>query len=169
MMNWTWFHKLGSPKWFYEISGPLAALVRRGGGAADRHRLRLGLAFAPPDYQQGNSFRIIYIHVPAASLAQSLLRHAGRGRCRRADLEDEDRRRGGAVRRSHRRLDDLRRAAYRGRMGQADLGRLVGLGRSLTAMLILLFLYFGIIAPARRSVTATARPRPVPYWPSSAW
>lgn len=19
-MNWTWFHKLGSPKWFYEIS-----------------------------------------------------------------------------------------------------------------------------------------------------
>ena len=20
-MNWTWFHKLGSPKWFYEISG----------------------------------------------------------------------------------------------------------------------------------------------------
>ena len=20
-MSWTWFHKLGSPKWFYEISG----------------------------------------------------------------------------------------------------------------------------------------------------
>ena len=19
-MNWTWFHKLGSPKWFYQIS-----------------------------------------------------------------------------------------------------------------------------------------------------
>ncbi len=30
-----------------------------------------GLAFAPADYQQGNSFRIIYIHVPAAILAQS--------------------------------------------------------------------------------------------------
>jgi heme exporter protein C len=30
-----------------------------------------GLAFAPADYQQGNSFRIIYIHVPAAFLAQS--------------------------------------------------------------------------------------------------
>ncbi len=25
-----------------------------------------GLLFSPPDYQQGNSFRIIYIHVPAA-------------------------------------------------------------------------------------------------------
>lgn len=30
-----------------------------------------GLAFAPEDYQQGNSFRIIYIHVPSAILAQS--------------------------------------------------------------------------------------------------
>ncbi|MFA0252774.1 cytochrome c biogenesis protein CcsA, partial [Vibrio sp. 10N.261.45.A4] len=25
-----------------------------------------GLAFAPSDYQQGDSFRIIYIHVPSA-------------------------------------------------------------------------------------------------------
>lgn len=30
-----------------------------------------GLVFAPEDYQQGNSFRIIYIHVPSAILAQS--------------------------------------------------------------------------------------------------
>ena len=30
-----------------------------------------GLAFAPKDYLQGNSYRIIYIHVPAAFLAQS--------------------------------------------------------------------------------------------------
>ncbi len=30
-----------------------------------------GLAIAPADYQQGNSFRIIYIHVPSAMLAQS--------------------------------------------------------------------------------------------------
>src|SRR5476651_2835800 len=70
-MNWTWFHKLGSPKWFYGISGKLlpwlsvAALLLIGVGVV------WGLAFAPPDYQQGNSFRIIYIHVPAAMLAQS--------------------------------------------------------------------------------------------------
>ncbi|KFC50247.1 heme ABC transporter permease, partial [Halomonas sp. SUBG004] len=31
-----------------------------------------GLVFAPADYQQGNSFRIIYVHVPAAFLAQSI-------------------------------------------------------------------------------------------------
>lgn len=29
------------------------------------------LVFAPEDYQQGNSFRIMYVHVPAAILAQS--------------------------------------------------------------------------------------------------
>jgi len=31
-----------------------------------------GLAIAPPDYLQGNSYRIIFIHVPAASLALSI-------------------------------------------------------------------------------------------------
>ncbi|MFX4228906.1 MAG: cytochrome c biogenesis protein CcsA [Porticoccaceae bacterium] len=31
-----------------------------------------GLAFAPPDHQQGNSFRIFYIHLPSAILAQSV-------------------------------------------------------------------------------------------------
>lgn len=31
-----------------------------------------GLAFAPKDYLQGNSYRIIFIHVPAAFLAQSV-------------------------------------------------------------------------------------------------
>jgi heme exporter protein C len=30
-----------------------------------------GLAIAPPDYQQGNAFRIMYIHVPASILAES--------------------------------------------------------------------------------------------------
>ncbi|GLR63893.1 heme exporter protein C [Marinospirillum insulare] len=34
--------------------------------------LVLGLAYAPMDYQQGNSFRIMYVHVPAAFLAQSV-------------------------------------------------------------------------------------------------
>ncbi len=31
-----------------------------------------GLAFAPPDYLQGNSYRIIFIHVPCASFAMSI-------------------------------------------------------------------------------------------------
>ena len=28
-----------------------------------------GLALVPPDYKQGNSFRIIYVHVPASAVA----------------------------------------------------------------------------------------------------
>lgn len=68
----TFWHKLGSPRWFYEISGGwimglgIAALVLLAAGAL------WGLAFAPPDYQQGNSFRIIYVHVPTAMVAQGI-------------------------------------------------------------------------------------------------
>ena len=38
---------------------------------AQRTERLLGLAFAPADFKQGNSFRIIYLHVPAASAAMS--------------------------------------------------------------------------------------------------
>lgn len=72
---WQWlvrlYHRLGSPKWFYEITEkwiPWLLAVSVIGAAVG---LVWGLAYAPADYQQGNSFRIIYIHVPAAILAQS--------------------------------------------------------------------------------------------------
>ncbi len=64
-----WFHRLGSPRSFYFLSRKwlpwlgLSALVLVATG------LIWGLAFAPADARQGNSFRIIYIHVPAAFLA----------------------------------------------------------------------------------------------------
>ena len=68
-MNWQWFHRLGSPRWFYQkTSGwmPWLALL-------SLFVLMLGalwgLGFAPMDSKQGNSYRIIYIHVPAAFLA----------------------------------------------------------------------------------------------------
>ena len=69
MANWQWFHRLGSPKWLlatldrwlpWLLSLGLLMLV----GA-----LAWGLAFVPPDYKQGNSFRIMYIHVPTAVVA----------------------------------------------------------------------------------------------------
>jgi heme exporter protein C len=66
-----WFYQLASPRWCYDITGKLlpgflvaAVLLLLVG-------LVWALAFAPPDYQQGNSFRIMYIHVPSAILAQS--------------------------------------------------------------------------------------------------
>lgn len=71
-MNWTWFHKWGSPKWFFQKTNTLVfwfgylALILLVVGTI------WGLAFAPEDFKQGNSFRIFYIHVPAAILAQSI-------------------------------------------------------------------------------------------------
>jgi heme exporter protein C len=68
----TLWHKMGSPRWFYQISSPWV----KGFGAAALLLLTVGcvwgLLFAPPDYQQGNSFRIMYVHVPAAMVAQSV-------------------------------------------------------------------------------------------------
>ena len=71
--NWLprWFYQLASPRWCYDITGKLlpgfliAAILLLVAG------LVWALAYAPPDYQQGNSFRIMYIHVPSAILAQS--------------------------------------------------------------------------------------------------
>jgi len=66
---WLWFAKLGSPKWFYELSGKwlpwlviaMSLLVIVG--------VIWALVFVPPDYQQGNTIRIMYIHVPFASIS----------------------------------------------------------------------------------------------------
>ncbi len=64
MMNFL--HRLASPPHFYRISGRLlpwlGALFALLLGAG----LVGGLYLAPPDYQQGDSFRIMYVHVPAA-------------------------------------------------------------------------------------------------------
>jgi heme exporter protein C len=60
------FHDLAAPKNFYQWAGRwlpriawLAALLTIVG-------LYWGLVVAPPDYQQGESYRIMFIHVPSA-------------------------------------------------------------------------------------------------------
>ena len=61
-----WFHQLGSPPTFDRFAARwapwsyLLALVLMGFG------LWQALFVVPADYQQGDSFRILYIHVPAA-------------------------------------------------------------------------------------------------------
>jgi heme exporter protein C len=66
-----WFFQLASPRWCYQFTGRLlpwfllSTLVLLTVGTV------WALLFAPADYQQGNSFRIIYLHVPSAILAQS--------------------------------------------------------------------------------------------------
>ncbi|MGY6217023.1 heme ABC transporter permease [Methylolobus aquaticus] len=63
---WTFLHKFASPKHFYRIAGKmipwLAALTVLFMVAG----LYFGLFVAPPDYQQGESYRIMFIHVPSA-------------------------------------------------------------------------------------------------------
>jgi len=69
---WTWFHRLASPPTFYRFAERLApwllaiAVVLIGIG------VWRGLFVAPTDYQQGDSFRIIYVHVPAAAMSLSI-------------------------------------------------------------------------------------------------
>ncbi|MFY9178428.1 MAG: heme ABC transporter permease [Venatoribacter sp.] len=72
---WQWlvrlYHRLGSPKWFYEITDKWIPWLIALSIVGIVSGLVLGLLYAPVDYQQGNSYRIMYIHVPAAILAQS--------------------------------------------------------------------------------------------------
>ncbi len=67
-----WFYQLASPKWCYQITGTLLPLFASLAIALLVTGFVWALLFAPQDYQQGNSFRIIYIHVPSAILAQSI-------------------------------------------------------------------------------------------------
>jgi heme exporter protein C len=59
-------HKMGSPPWFFAFTGKLIPWLWLSFGVLSAWGLYLGLFRAPPDYLQGESFRIMYIHVPAA-------------------------------------------------------------------------------------------------------
>ncbi|HWS02174.1 MAG TPA: heme ABC transporter permease [Gammaproteobacteria bacterium] len=63
---WTFFHKLASPKYFYDISGRLLPWFATATVLLLLAGLYQGLWVAPADYQQGESYRIMFIHVPAA-------------------------------------------------------------------------------------------------------
>jgi len=66
-----WFYQLASPKWFYDFTGQLLPWFAIAAFLLLSIGIIWGLVFAPSDYQQGNSFRIIYVHVPSSILAQS--------------------------------------------------------------------------------------------------
>lgn len=60
------FHRLGSPPYFYGFAGRLIPWLWAGFALLAAIGLYLGLFRAPPDYLQGESARIMYVHVPAA-------------------------------------------------------------------------------------------------------
>jgi heme exporter protein C len=68
---WTWFYKLASPPYVYGAAAAFIPWLWSIAALAITYGLVGGLALAPPDYQQGDAYRIIYVHVPAAILSLS--------------------------------------------------------------------------------------------------
>jgi heme exporter protein C len=66
---WTWFYRLASPPHVYRVAAAFAPWLLLSAGALMIYGIVDGLVFAPPDYQQGDAFRIIYVHVPASALS----------------------------------------------------------------------------------------------------
>ena len=91
----------------------------------------LWLSFAaPPDYQQGETVKIMYLHVPAAWLSTFIYGVMTAGGARHAGLAPSAGRRraegGGAARRGL----HLHLPRHRLAVGQADVGDLLGVGRA---------------------------------------
>lgn len=63
------YHKFGSPRYFYELSGKMLPWLVVLSLVLIIPGIVYALAFVPPEKYQGDSYRIMYIHVPAASIA----------------------------------------------------------------------------------------------------
>lgn len=68
-MDWTWFHRFASPPHIYRVAGTLTPWFAWPAGLLIVSALYVGLFLAPPDYQQGEGFRMIYVHAPSAWLS----------------------------------------------------------------------------------------------------
>ncbi len=66
-----YYHKFGTPKYFYELTSKMLPWLIGCTVLLLIPGLVLALGFAPIDEEQGHSYRIMFVHVPAASLAMS--------------------------------------------------------------------------------------------------
>ena len=66
---WKFIHKLASPPHFYSLAPKLVPWFTVPGLLLIAYGVYAGLFLAPTDYQQGDAFRIIYVHVPSAYLS----------------------------------------------------------------------------------------------------
>jgi heme exporter protein C len=64
-----WLHPYAKPETVYHLCGRLYPWLLLAGLALLALGNVWGLAFTPPDYQQGDSYRIIHIHVPSAIMS----------------------------------------------------------------------------------------------------
>jgi len=63
---WKWLHLLAKPDRLYRLCGQWLPWLAVATACTLALGWGWGFVFAPPDYQQGESYRIMYIHVPAA-------------------------------------------------------------------------------------------------------
>lgn len=73
-MGWftTTFHRMGSPRFFYRGSRSWMIGLYLAGLALILLGSVWGLAFAPTERYQADSFRILYVHAPAAHVAEAV-------------------------------------------------------------------------------------------------
>jgi heme exporter protein C len=67
----NWFH-YAAPQRFYSLAGKLTPWFAALALALAAYGLWLGLVVAPSDFQQGNSYRIIFVHVPVSWMSMLL-------------------------------------------------------------------------------------------------
>ena len=67
----SFLYRFASPATFYPLAGAMIPWFFGAAAVLALVGLYIGLIAAPTDFQQGDAYRIIYIHVPAAMLAQS--------------------------------------------------------------------------------------------------
>ena len=141
-------HALANPARFLRIAQPLTGWLGWGGGLLTLGALAGGLLLSPPDYLQGESVRIMYVHVPTAwlgmggwagiagaSLAQLVWRHPLAGVAARAIALP-----GAAM--------TLLALATGSIWGRPTWGTWWEWDGRLTSMLLLFFLYCGYLALA---------------------
>ena len=69
---WKWLHPYANPETTYHFTGKLLPWFATLCVIFLSIGLVWGLVFAPADYQQGDSFRIFYIHVPSAMFSMGI-------------------------------------------------------------------------------------------------
>jgi len=69
---WTFLYKMASPQSFYRLAGKLLPWFTTATLLLFAYGLLGALVLAPPDYQQGDAFRVIYLHVPSALLSLTI-------------------------------------------------------------------------------------------------
>lgn len=149
-------HAYANPTRFLKIARPLTPVLLGGGLALTLAGAFAGLFLTPPDYLQGESVRILYVHVPAAwlgmggwtgiaiaSIMQLVWRHPLAGVAGRAIAWP------GA-------LFTAICLATGSIWGRPTWGTWWEWDGRMTSMLVLLFLYFGYIALADASEERTS-------------